>query len=57
MLFFLAINMAPKKNAFYAFIHHHKNQIMSEGKQTPSFQELTKQLTDTWNVSNTCNYL
>lgn len=44
--------MAPKKNAFSAFLIHYKNQEMKKGKQTPSFQELSIKLIDTWNVSN-----
>lgn len=57
MSFFLEINMAPKKNAFYAFINHHKNQEMRNGKQPSSFQVLANQLRDTWNVSNKYNNL
>lgn len=49
--------MAPKKNAFYAFMHHYKNQEMRNRKQTPSFQVLSNQLRDTWDVSNKYYYL
>lgn len=42
--------MAPKKNAFFAFLKDYKNNEIKKGNKPPSLDKLADELTPVWNV-------